>query len=207
MRHSFRAKLWIFIAQFFIFFPLAILALYIGIASWTGNFRDANGELRRDAGPPATIMGTLMLLYCAFIAFNIYARVGPLIRCYREGIECLIVGQSDLDGVPLVPNSIRLFFAIVTLQGFRSVRYRIPWEKFQGAQVGGLPMARILYLHGAVANLNTGKTGPQISFPQVTLATDLQRVANTLSLYASNPTARAKLPQWKEESVATAFKD
>jgi hypothetical protein len=206
MRDRFRPKLWIYIAQLFIFLPLAILALIMGIGSWTGSMRDANGELRPEAGPPATIMGTLILFYSAFIAFNIYARLKPIIRCYRQGIECLIVGQTDLDGVPLMPNSLRLFFAIVTLQGFRSVRYRIPWEEFQSAQVGGLPMARVLYINGAVTNLSTGRSGPQISFPQVALASDLHRVADTLSLYASNPIARAKLLLWKDESVATAVK-
>jgi hypothetical protein len=152
-------------------------------------------------------MGTLILLYSAFIAFNIFARAKPLIRCHREGIECLIVGQTDLEGVPLMPGALRLFFAIVTLQGFRSVRYRIPWEQFQSAQIGGLPMAHVLYINGAVTNLNTGKVGPQISFPQVALANDLHRVATALTLFASNPTARAHLLPWKDEPVAAAVKN
>ncbi|HEV8605629.1 MAG TPA: hypothetical protein VGQ99_09700 [Tepidisphaeraceae bacterium] len=206
MRDRFRAKIWIYVAQFIIFAPLGLLAIFVGIGSWTGSMRDANGELRPEAGPPATIMGTLILLYSSFIAFNIFARAKPLIRCHREGIECLIVGQTDLDGVPLMPSSLRLFFAIVTLQGFRSVRYRIPWEQFQSAEVAGLPMARVLRLNGVVTNLNTGQVGPQISFPQVALANDVHRVAQTLTKFGSNPTTRAHLLPWKDESIVAVTK-
>jgi hypothetical protein len=207
MRDRFRAKIWIYVAQFIIFAPLAFLALIMGIGFWTGSMRDANGELRPETGPPATIMGTLILLYSSFIAFNIYARAKPLIRCYREGIECLIVGQTDLDGVPFMPGALRLFFAIVTLQGFRSVRYRILWEQFQSAQVGGIPMAQVLHLNGVVTNLTTGQVRPQISLPQVALAQDLHRIANALNLFASNPTARAQLLPWKNEPIAAAAKN
>lgn len=207
MRDRFRAKIWIYVAQFIIFGPVALVGIIYGIAFWTGSMRDANGELRPETGPPLTIMGIGTLLYASFIAFNIYARAKPLIRCHREGIECLIVGQTALDGVPLMPGAFRLFFAIVTLQGFRTVRYRLPWEQFQSADVGGLPLARVLRLNGAVTNLTSGQVGPQISFPQVALSRDVNQIARTLTQYASSPVARANLSPWKDEPIATATKN
>jgi hypothetical protein len=199
MQDRFRGKTWIYWAQFIIFGSIGVFALVFGITMWTGNFRDANGETKTDGGLPCTAMGIVALVVAALAGFNIVANGRALIRCYRQGIQCHLVGKTSLDDVPFVPNSMRLAWAIVTLQGFRSNLWRAPWGEFQSAEVGGLPMAQVLRIHGTFTNLSTGESSGQISFPQVGLSKDLQEVANVLMRFAKNEASRATLADWKDE--------
>ena len=56
-----------------------------------------------------------------------------------------------MGGVPLVPGLVRVAWAILSLQGFRSHRVRIPWPQFEGAAVSGFP--NMFVLNGPHATL------------------------------------------------------
>src|SRR5688572_13717295 len=92
MRDRFRAKTWILWAQLLVFGPAGVVLLVMGILMWIGVVRKPDGELQREAGPPATISGVVALVFVAMIATNLAARRRPIIRCYREGIECVFAG-------------------------------------------------------------------------------------------------------------------
>ena len=95
---------------------------------------DANGNVRPQAGQILVVGGCCFLAVAALAIFNILARMTPVIRCYREGIECKLIGVSSLDAVPLVPGLVRLAWTILSFQGFRSQRVRIPWSQFAGGR-------------------------------------------------------------------------
>ena len=143
------------------------------------------------------IVGSCLLAVAALAFFNIVCRAAPLIRCYREGIECNLISASRLDSVRLLPGEIRLAWLILSLQGFRSHRVRIAWSEFAGASVSGHPMAYVLTLNGAGRNLKTGRTVERVSFKQAALNDMPQRVAESLSFFAIYPFQRAELPTWQ----------
>ena len=130
MRDRFRGRTWIYWAQLTICGTLGLFSLVIGTLFWTKMMADANGNARPQAGPPMVVIGCCLLAVAALAIFNILARIAPTIRCYRDGIECILVGALPLDGVPLVPGVVRVAWSILSLQGFRSQRVRILWSQF-----------------------------------------------------------------------------
>jgi hypothetical protein len=197
MQDRFRAKTWIYWAQFVICGALGLFSVTFGALFWTGRLADADGEPRPQTGPPLVIVGCGLLAVAVLAAFNIVGRGPPMIECYRDGIECNLVGASSLDDVPLVPGVVRVAWTILSLQGFRSQRVRIPWPQFGGAQVGGIPMAYVLTLNGAVTNLKTGRVTQWVAFAQAALKDDSQHVADTLNRFALDARAREQLPSWE----------
>jgi hypothetical protein len=200
VQDQFRGKTWIFWAQFIASGALGGFAVLFGVLYWTGAMTDAGGRVRPEAGPPMVITGSFLLVVAALAAFNIVGRITPIIRCFREGIECNLVGATSLDRVPLVPGSLRLAWSILTLQGFRSQRVRILWPEFRGAEVRGLPMVYILLLHGTATNLGTGSTAPEVKFKQVAFKADPREVADALNRFAADPECRAQLATWTSSS-------
>jgi hypothetical protein len=196
IQDRFRGKTWIFWARLLASGVLGIFGVIVGPLCWTGALTDAKGQVRPDAGPPLTIIGLGLLVVALLAAFNIVSRFRPTIRCYREGIECNVVGATSLDGVPLVPGAIRVAWAILSLQGFRSRCFRTQWTDFQGARVSGLPMAYILSLHGTFANLQSGKVTNGVAFKQVALRDDPKVVAGILNQLAADPASRDQLSSW-----------
>lgn len=204
IRDRFRGKTWIYWAQMIGCGGLGLFSVIFGALFWTGTMTDANGEVRPQAGPPMVIIGCCLLAVAVLAVFNIVGRIPPIVRCFREGIECNLVGATSLDGVPLVPGLVRVAWTILSLQGFRSQRLRVVWTEFGGAQVGGIPMAYVLSLNGAFTNLRTGQTTNEIVFKQAALKDHPERVADTLNQLAADPDRREQLSSWPSTPTGTA---
>ncbi len=149
-----------------------------------------------------SIMAVPMFLVALLGWFNVYARLKPLLRICEEGLEINIIGASSLDGVPLIPNLIRVAWSIVSLQGFKKQIGWIPWEMFRDVQVSGSPMMRSLVIIGTVAyptfrgdDLNA-KIGDSISvaFRDADFQDSLDAIASTIRAFYDNPKARNALP-------------
>ena len=196
MHDRFRGKTWIYWAQLIICSGMGSFSILFGSLFWTGAMKDANGEVRPDAGPPMVIIGCVLVAVGVLALFNILGRIAPIVRCYRDGIECNLVGATSLEGIPLIPGMFRVAWAILSLQGFRSQRVRILWSQFAGAHVGGFPMAYVLTLSGTVTNVKTGRVTHAVAFKQVALTDHPQRVADVLNRFALSVGERGSLPQW-----------
>jgi hypothetical protein len=196
MQDRFRAKTWIYWAQLIICGGLGLFSVIFGALFWTGAMTDVKGDVAPEAGPPMVTVGCCLLAVGVLAAFNIVSRIPPLIRCYREGIECNVIGATSIDGVPLVPGIVRVAWTILSLQGFRAQRLRIPWPEFRGAQVSGIHMAYTLLLKGAFTNPKTGRVTHGMVFPQVAFEDSPQDVADTLNQIAAKPEWRAQLSSW-----------
>src|SRR4051812_14673386 len=99
VRDRFKGKTWIYRAQLIGCGIFGTLSVVFGALYGTGVMTDAYGEPRPRAALPMAIVGFGMLAAAALAAFNIQARRAPLIRCYLDGIECVLVGVTSLDGV------------------------------------------------------------------------------------------------------------
>ena len=206
IQDRFRGKTWIFWAQLLGCGGLGLFGVVFGPLFWTGTLTDANGEVRPQAGPPLTIIGLCLLTVAVLAAFNIVGRIRPIIRCYREGIECNLVGATSLDGVPLVPGLVRVAWTILSLQGFRSQRVRTSWTEFHGAQVSGTPMACVLSLNGSFANLKTCRVTHGVAFKQVALTDHPEHVAGTLNRFAADVAMRHQLSSWSSSPTDMAVR-
>jgi hypothetical protein len=206
IQDRFRGKTWIFWVQLFGCGGFGLFGVILGALFWTGAMTDANRKVRPEAGPPLTFAGLGLLAVAGLAAFNIAGRVRPIIRCYREGIECNLVGATSLDGVPLVPGYVRVAWTILSLQGFRSQCVRTPWTKFRGAKVGGLPMAYVLSVNGSFSNLKSGQVKNGLTFKQVALKDDPNVVAGVLNRLAADVSVRDQLSSWPAHSDEMAVR-
>jgi hypothetical protein len=157
MPDRFHAETWVYWAQLLRCGAFGSFSVIFGILVWTGIMTDSFGDPRPQAGPPMVIVGFCLLPLAALALCNIVGCAAPLIRCYREGIKCNLVGATSVDGVPLLPKEVRIAWAMLSLQGFRSQRVRLPWQQFAGAGVSGIPMAYVLNRNGLVINLKSGQ--------------------------------------------------
>lgn len=196
MQDRFRGKTWIYGAQLAVCGALGLFSVAFGALFWTGTITDANGQVRPQAGPPMVIIGSCLLAVAVLAIFNIVGRVAPIIRCYREGIECNLVGATSLDGVPLVPGLVRVAWTILSLQGFRSQKVRVLWSEFRGARIDGMPMAYVLCISGAITNVKTGRVTQCIVFAQAALKDHPKQVAEALNIVAAEPARRGQLSSW-----------
>jgi hypothetical protein len=193
MHTRFYAKTWISWAQLLILGSLGSFSVFFGILCWTGIFHDVNDQPRPAAGPPMVIIGTLLLLGAIMALCTIITYRRPLLNLCSEGIEVSLSGQSV--GIPL-PRQLAVFYLLLTFQAFRAYVYRLRWEQFHGAVVEGLPMARLLLLHGRAENPATHKVLDRVTLPQHLLEENLDKMAAMLNALAVDPPARAKLPPW-----------
>ena len=148
-----------------------------------GALTDAHDEPRPQAGPPMVTIGSFMILVALMALCNIISSATPSIRCFREGIECNLVGRTSLDATPGIPKFVRLAWRFLSLQGFRSQRLRIPWSSFQGAVVSGIPMAYVLSIGGVGTNLRSGREQNGVHFGQSSLTMHPQQIADTLNSF------------------------
>jgi hypothetical protein len=197
MQDEFHGKKWIYWVQLLVAGALGLLSLDLGISFWSGKMLDANHQARPDAGPPLVVMSCVLLAIAALAAFNLIGRIKPMIRCYREGIECNLIGATSLDGIPFVPGGIRIAWTILSLQGFRAQRVRISWREFQGALVRGIPMAYVLSLNGEFTNLKTGEARHGVAFKQVALEDHPEQIAERLNRLFTDPARRERLDSWE----------
>ncbi len=206
-RTRFFGKTWVFWAQFLFTGLFGVLGIIMGVVASSGLLRDAFGKPRTDAGPPLLAIGGFMLVVAVLNCFNILALSAPLIRCYREGIACNLIGATSLDGIPIVPGLhriimlIRLVWAIVSLQGFRTQQLRATWQNFRGAHVEGPPMAHVLILNGMFVNEDTGQTFDSFAYLQSALKDHPRAVAEVLNRLACDQRHRQLLSSWP--SLAT----
>lgn len=170
--------------------------LIVGWLFWFGGMRDALGELRPDSGRIPFIFGLCFLPVAAEKMFSVAARMRPLIRCYREGIELRIIGRSALDGIPFVPFPLRIAWPVLSLSGFRSQRMRLRWSDFREARVSGFAMAYVLTCYGLATDVKTGKVTSSVSYPQVAFRDSLQHISDMLNVLAIHPELRDNLPSW-----------
>jgi hypothetical protein len=196
MQNQFRAKTSIYWAQFVVCGGLGLFGVIFGALFWTGLLTDVKGDVRPDAGPPMVTIGSCLLAVGVLAAFNLVNCIPPLIRCYREGIECNVICATSSDGVPRVRGLVRVAWTILRLQRFRAQRLRIRWPEFRGAQVSGIPMAYVLLLKGAFTNPKTGRVIYGVEFTQVALDDDLEDVADEINQIAADPDWRAQLSSW-----------
>jgi hypothetical protein len=196
MPAAFRAKTWIYRAEFILFTLLAAFALSFGPLFWTGRLRDIHDQPRPETGLILVIVGIACGGAAALAGFNVAARRKPLLVCYREGVQAHLIGITSLDNVPFVPLVVRGAFAIVSLQGFRVQLGRIPWEVFERAEVSGFPMHYVLTLYGRVINPAAGQIITNLSFAQVDLIDPPHVLADAINAIAADPTRRDRLPSW-----------
>ena len=198
MRDCFYGKTWIYWAQLLILGPLGGFSLIMGILFWTGTFTDVHGKARPEAGPPMTIIGLFLLLVALVAVFNIVKRISPILRCYREGLELRIIGMNSFgDLSEPIKHFIGIFivlWGIISLRSFRVHRSFIPWSKFAGAEVTGIPMVYCLrlYIHD-----ETSRSDPPIAelvwISQTDLSDAPHRIAELLNFFAGHPDYRNQL--------------
>lgn len=196
MEDRFYAKLWIHWVYLLLFGSASLVLLVGGWLFWFKGMRDAVGELRPDFGRIMFIFGLCFLPVAAEKMFGVAARMRPLIRCYREGIEFRIIGRSTLDGLPFVPFPLRIAWPVLSLSGFRSHRMRLLWSDFRDARVSGFAMAYVLTCYGLATDVKTGKVTSSVSYPQVAFRDSLQHISDMLNVLAIHPDLRENLPSW-----------
>ncbi len=194
MHDAIRGKTWMFWAQLIICGLIGLNSVILGALFWTGAMVDARGNPRPQAGPYSVSAGIGLLAAAALGLSNIVHRTGPLIRCFRDGIECKLVGRSSLARAPLVPGLVRIAWLILSLQGFRAERFWIPWAEYSGARVSGVSGAYVLTLHGSARSLTSGEQTDCIAFRQVEFKDHPQQIADVLNDFAAEPSRRAELP-------------
>ena len=201
MPDRFYGKTWIYWVQAVILGPFGLFAVTFGERFWTGAMTDANGEPRPAAGPSLVIIGSVLLVVCLMAIIHVARRVRPIVRIFRDGIECQIIGETSLDHVPAVPKFVRLAWAILSLQGFGARRVRFAWPQFEAARVGGPWLEQWLALDGSPVDARTGLDGGRILFAQVAFRVPLQAVADALNEFAADPAARGRLAAWPSAAL------
>ncbi len=197
MNGRFYGKTGIFWVQVIVLGWIGLFGVVFGPAFWCGAIKDARGEIRRDAGPPLTIIGTIMLLVAAAALINIIRRRRPIIHCYREGIECEVAAASPFGSFP-VPDILRVLLSVVTLHAFRRSQLRIRWEEFQYAQAIGSPVSSTLLLHGVARNIANGKVETVVQVSQSGVVIHPQEIAQIINQFAADAFARARLEIWQD---------
>lgn len=200
MPTRFFGKTWISWAQFMIFGAMGIFSVPLGILFWTGALRDADNQLRPQAGPPMVIIGSVMLLVSVMAFTNILAFRRPLLALYREGIEVNMVGTSFM-GYGRAVKLVLLLWAILSLRGFRTQIIRAPWESFQGVDIQGLPALRRLILRASFFRLgtNTSILYQAVIFQDAAFIDRLDAIAQTVHHAFADPQSREQLPSWSDQ--------
>ncbi len=163
-----------------------------------------DGRPARDAGAALTGITVAFLVPATAMAWSqIRAKKAPLVRICREGIEVRLIGRTTLDGVPGVPGLVRVVWAFLSRQGFRTCILRAPWDGFHGARVEGLPAMRVLIIDAAFtqapgsAPCVGGTAVNQVVFNQVAFVKPLQDIVDAIRFY-HEAARRPDLPGWPE---------
>ena len=198
MRDRYFGKTWIFKAQAFIFFPIGSFSILMAILFGTGMMKDVHGKVRTDGVVPMLIIGTLLLVVAVVAVLNIIALRGPVIRCFREGIEFNLVGFSSAREV-FMPRFFHLLWVLVTGEAFHQPIGQMLWKDFKGAKVIGIPAMYILEIEGNIKIFDTDKVISGYDFKEALLIDPPQAVADELKQIARDGVRRKSLPSWDEE--------
>jgi len=196
----FYAKSWYLYVAAIVFTMLALFCAILGPLFLFDIMKRADGKPGTEAGVAMSIMAVPMSLIALLGWFNVYARLKPLLRICQEGIEINVIGASSLDGVPLIPNLIRVAWLIVSLRGFKKQIGWIPWETFRDAQVSGLPLMRSLVIDATIAyptfrgDAMTAQIGNSIAFRDAEFQDPLEAIASTIHAIYDDPNVRNALP-------------
>ena len=195
----FYAKSWYLYVGAIVFTMLALFCATLGPLFLFDIMKRADGKPGTEAGIAMSIMAVPMCLIALLGWFNVYARRKPLLRICAEGLEINVIGASSLDGVPLIPNLVRVAWLILSLQGFRKQIGWIPWESFRNVEVTGLPMMRSLVIDATIAypsfrgeNL-AAQIGNRIAFRDAELQDPLESVASAILAFYHDLDARTAL--------------
>jgi hypothetical protein len=179
---------------------IAIFCAILGPLFLFEVFKKADGKPAPEAGIAMSIIAIPMSLIALLGWFNVIARFKPLLRLCQEGIELNVVGATKLDGIPLIPGLVRVAWAVLSLQGFKSQLGWIPWEDFQDVEVTGLPMMRLMTIQAKIAyrskrgNGKSAKEGTSITFRQVEFKEPLENISARIRACHEDPRVRNQLP-------------
>jgi hypothetical protein len=207
---GYRGKTWIYTAQAIIFGGLGGFAGIMGPLFLSGILRPAHGRPGTQAGIALSIMSVPFLLLFAG-AFNQRLAYGQLIlRCYREGIEFDLIGDTGRR-IPLVPRLFSILWSHVSGRAFQRSTVRLNWSNLQDITIIGMPMARELFIRGEWQSPRKSTTasakmpnvefeeiayGPEFAIPEVTFARSLSDIATEIETVANNEQLQQSLPSW-----------
>lgn len=198
IRDQFWGKTWLWWVQALIVGGLGLFGVTLGVLFWTGVMTDARGEPRPAAGPPLVIIGSACLIVAVMPLCRLMYLRKPVVRCFRDGLECRMFGTTSLARYPRIPKLVRMVWAIVSLQGFRGQCFRVTWPELADVSWGGLPMVQELWIRGRIVDRKTGKSCEQLTLGQVMFIDSPKVIAAWLNGFAADPIAQASLPEWAE---------
>ena len=137
-----------------VFTILAMFCATLGPLFLFDVMKTADGKPGTEAGVAMSIITIPMALVALLGWFSVYVRLKPLLRICEEELEINVIGASNLDGVPLIPNLVRIAWLILSLQGFKTQIGWIPWETFRSVEVKGLRMIRSLVIDATIVHPN-----------------------------------------------------
>lgn len=196
----FYAKAWYLYVTAVVLTMLALFCTILGPLFLFDILKRADGKPGTEAGVAMSIMAIPMVLLALLGWFNVYARFKPLLRICSEGLEINVIGASSLDGVPLIPNLVRVAWLIFSLQGFKKQIGWIPWETFGSVEVAGLPMMRSLVINAIIAypilrgDALTAKIGDSVAFRDAEFQEPLDKIASAIQACYDDPEKRNALP-------------
>lgn len=197
---TFYAKSWYIVAAAILFSVLTLFCVVLGPLFLFGILKNAAGRPVPVAGIAMSIIAVPFGLIAVLGWFNVYARRRPLLRICVEGLEINVIGASRLDGVPLIPNMVRVAWLVLSLEGFRKQVGWIPWKMLRGVEVSGVPMIRSLEIDATIIYPTSrgeeisARIGNHIAFADVEFQDRLETIAAAIETFAEDPTARSELP-------------
>jgi hypothetical protein len=201
----FYAKSWHLYVTAIVFTTLALFCAILGPLFLFDIMKRADGKPGTEAGVAMSIMAIPMVMIALLGWFNVYARSKPLLRICNEGLEINVIGASSLDGVPLIPNLVRVAWLILSLQGFKKQIGWIPWTSFRSVEVAGLPMMRSLVINATIAyptfrgNAMTAQIGNSVAFRDAEFQDSLDSIATAIQAFYHEPEARNALPSLHDQ--------
>lgn len=194
---EFRAKTWMYRVAAFFMALFASFSLILGPLFLTGRMKNARDEPAEEAGLMLTLWGVASTLLLAQSAYGLWVRRRPLLRICREGVEALMIGESSLDRIPLVPGLVRIAWSILSGQGFRSRIVRIPWARLDEVVVQWTPRGRVL----AIVGTTDAGAHESLYFGDYSLKRPLDEIAEAVSSRRAGFKDPATLRSWDDPGL------
>ena len=144
-----------------------------------------------------TLVGVPFTLLFAHSVYSLWARRRPLLRICREGVEALVIGESSLDRIPLVPGLVRIAWSILSGQGFRSRIVRIPWTRLGETVVQWTPRGRVL----AIVGTTDAGTHETLYFGDYSLKHPLDEIAEAISSHRAGSKDPTAIRSWDDPGL------
>ncbi|WP_165067877.1 hypothetical protein [Paludisphaera rhizosphaerae] len=142
-------------------------------------------------------MGGVCAVLFAHGVYSLRVRRRPLLRICREGIEALVIGESWLDKIPLIPGFLRIVWLLLSGQGFRSRVVRIPWMRLGDSTLHGTSSGRVLEISGT-----TDYGEPEtIYFTELSFRLPVTRIAEAISSYRNGSKIPTTLRSWDDQGL------